>query len=151
MTLSLQQISDRIEIEDLIWHYSDIIDRKAFDELRTVFTEDAFIDYSVFGGSKGNLEDTIEFLHGAMGAFPYTQHLNANMQVKLDGDTAKGHIMCFNPQEMATSDGKTDTWMLGLWYNDVYQRTASGWRIKDRVEQRSWKFNTPEFMSFLDD
>ncbi len=150
MPLSLQEISDRIEIEDLIWHYSDIIDRKAFDELDTVFTEDAHIDYSVFGGSVGNRAETIEFLHGAMGAFPYTQHLNANMQVKLDGDVAYGHIMCFNPQEMKTPDGST-TWMLGLWYNDKYVRTADGWRIAERVEQRSWKFNVPDFMSFLDE
>ncbi|MFK8020199.1 MAG: nuclear transport factor 2 family protein [Pseudomonadales bacterium] len=151
MTLSLQQISDRIEIEDLIWHYSDIINRKAFEELRSVFTEDAHIDYSVFGGSKGSLEDTIKFLVDAMGIFPYTQHLNANMQVKLDGDTATGHIMCFNPQEMRLGKGETQTFMLGLWYNDIYVRTNEGWRIKERSEQRSWKFNTPEFMSFLDD
>lgn len=151
MTLSLQEISDRIEIEDLIWQYSDIIDRKAFDELRDVFTEDAEIDYSVFGGSKGGLEETIKFLHDAMGIFPYTQHLNANMQVKLDGNSAKGHIMCFNPQEMRVGEGKTDTFLLGLWYNDVYRRTDAGWRICERVEQRSWKFNTPEFMSFLDE
>lgn len=149
MPLSLQEISDRIEIQDLVWQYSDIIDRKAIDELRQVFTEDAFVDYSVFGGSKGNLEDTITFLKEALPIFTYTQHLNANLQVTLDGDKATGRIMCFNPQEMKMGDDRT-TFMLGLWYVDKYRRTDAGWRISERVEERSWKFNTPEFMSFLD-
>ena len=44
--LSLQEISDRLEIQDLVWRYSEIIDAKDFDKLREdVFTADAFIDY----------------------------------------------------------------------------------------------------------
>ncbi|MFQ3200830.1 MAG: hypothetical protein ACI9SK_001557, partial [Zhongshania sp.] len=33
MTLSLQEMSDRFEIQDMLYHYADIIDRKAVDEL----------------------------------------------------------------------------------------------------------------------
>ena len=51
--LSLQEISDRLEIQDLAWRFSEIIDTKDFDKLRDdVFTPDAFIDYSAFGGSR---------------------------------------------------------------------------------------------------
>ena len=59
MALSLQEISDRLEIQDLIYNYSAIIDQKRFDDLREVFTEDA--------------------------------------QITVDGDTATGRVMCFNP------------------------------------------------------
>jgi hypothetical protein len=38
MTLSLQEISDRLELQDLVTRYADIIDRKAFAELSTIFT-----------------------------------------------------------------------------------------------------------------
>ena len=38
--LSLQEISDRMEIQDLVYRYSELIDRKQFDGLREVFTED---------------------------------------------------------------------------------------------------------------
>ena len=44
--LSHQELSDRLEIQDLVFHYADLIDRRSFDELREVFTEDAHIDYS---------------------------------------------------------------------------------------------------------
>ena len=151
--LSLQEISDRLEIQDLVWRYSEIIDAKDFDKLRDdVFTPDAFIDYSTFGGSKGDLETTIEFLHKAMKIFPAHQHLNANIQVKLDGDppaqTATGRVMCFNPQELPAKEGEDEghIFFCGLWYIDAYVRTDAGWRITNRVEEKSYLFNRPEFM-----
>jgi hypothetical protein len=149
--LSQQELSDRIEIQDLVFHYADLIDGRNFDELReTVFTEDAFVDYSVYGGSVGDLETTISFLKDAVTEqlFPNCQHLNANIQVKLEGDTATGKVMCFNPMEMAITGQDNQTYMLGLWYVDAYRRTPQGWRISRRVEEKSWAFNTPDFMDF---
>lgn len=148
--LSQQELSDRFEIQDLCYRYADIIDRKDFQALRSeVFTEDAHIDYSVFGGSVGNLEDTISFLTNALteALFPAHQHLNANLQIQVVGDEGSGRIMCFNPQEMALPDGGSQLFMLGLWYVDTYRRTDKGWRISSRVEEKSWVFNTPDFMS----
>ncbi len=155
--LSLQEISDRLEIQDLVWRYSEIIDAKDFDLLREeIFTKGAFIDYSTFGGSKGDLETTIEFLHKAMKIFPNTQHLNANIQIKLAqvasaGDpapTATGRVMCFNPQELAPKKDEDEghIFFCGLWYVDEYVRTDAGWRIQKRVEEKSYLFNRPEFM-----
>ena len=148
--LSQQEISDRFEIQDLVFRYAHLIDTRQFDQLRDVFTEDAFVDYSVYGGSVGNLETTIEFLEQAVTRelFPNCQHLNANVQVTLDGDTASGRVMCFNPMEMNLPGGDSQTYMLGLWYVDEYRRTADGWRICRRVEEKCWAFNTPDFMDF---
>ena len=147
---SQQELSDRIEIQDLVFHYADLIDSKQFDQLRDdIFTPDAHIDYSVFGGSVGDLEETVTFLKAALTdeLFPNTQHLNANVQVQLDGDEARGRVMCFNPMEMALPDGGSQTYFLGLWYVDEYRRTANGWRICRREELKSWVFNAPEFMN----
>ncbi|MBK7949647.1 MAG: nuclear transport factor 2 family protein [Deltaproteobacteria bacterium] len=143
--LSQQEISDRFEIQDLIYRYSQLIDSKEFDTLATdVFTPDAFIDYSAFGGSKGDLATTIRFLKKAMKQFPNTQHMNANIQLKLDGDRATGRLMCYNPQEFTNEAGKIDVFVCGLWYVDEYVRTAQGWRIKNRVEERCYVANPPK-------
>ena len=146
--LSLQELSDRFEIEDLVKEYSHVVDRREFDRFRDLFTADAHIDYSAFNGSVGNLEDTISFLKSAVTAelFPNCQHLVSNIQVDLQGDRAEGRVMCFNPMEMGLSEGKTHLFMLGLWYLDEYQRTPAGWRIARREEEKSWVFNTPDFM-----
>jgi len=148
MALSLQEISDRLEIQDLIFEYSHLLDQKQFEQMRELFTEDAWIDYSAMGGSVGNLNDTIAFLKSAMVNFSDYQHLNANIQIKVDGDIATGRVMCFNPMEMSV-DGELCSFMLGLWYDDTYVRTETGWRFKDRIEVKSWMLNEPEFMKGL--
>ncbi len=146
MALTVQEISDRLEIQDLLFQYADIIDRQAVEELRGIFTEDAHIDYSAFGGSVGGLDSTLDFLASALPAFNNTQHLNANIQIQVDGDKAKGRVMCFNPMEMPVGE-VSQVFMLGLWYMDEYRRTEQGWRIVSRKEERSWVFNVPEFMA----
>ena len=65
--LSQQELSDRFEIQDLCYRYAELIDSKDFESLRQdVFTADAHIDYSVFGGSVGGVAETIEFLKQAL-------------------------------------------------------------------------------------
>ncbi len=147
--LSQQDISDRLELQDLVYFYSHLIDTKAFDQLREVFTEDAHIDYSAFGGSVGNLEETIAYLKQAVAdeIFPNSQHLNANLQFTVNGDSATGRVMCFNPMEMNLPDGGQQVFLIGLWYLDEYRRTPAGWRISRRVEEKSWIFNAPDFMN----
>lgn len=147
--LSQQELSDRFEIQDLVFRYADLIDSKRFDELReSVFTEDAHIDYSAMGGSVGDTEETIAFLKGALTdeLFPASQHLNANVQITLDGDSASGRVMCFNPMHMSMPGGGSQVYFLGLWYVDEYRRTPDGWRICHRAEEKSWVFNLPDFM-----
>jgi SnoaL-like domain len=148
--MSQQEISDRFEIQDLVFHYADLIDRKEVARLREeIFTEDAHIDYSAMGGSVGDVPTTIEFLEASLTdeLFPNTQHLNANVQVTLNGDTATGRVMCFNPMDMTIAEGETQTFFLGLWYVDEYRRTDAGWRISRRAEEKSWVFNAPDFMN----
>jgi hypothetical protein len=149
MSLTLEEISDRIELQDLCYRYAQLIDERDFGQLESVFTADAHIDYSAMGGSVGNLPDTIEFLTDAMTIFSNFQHLNSNLQFTVQGDTATGRVMCFNPMELETEDGSVHSFMLGLWYNDEYIRTAQGWRIVKRTEEKSWMLNEPEFMKPL--
>ena len=101
--LSQQELSDRFELQDLVFRYADIIDKRQIDRLADeVFSADAHIDYGAFGGSVGNVQETLAFLRESLTAdvFPNTQHLNANVQITVNGDSATGRIMCFNPMNM---------------------------------------------------
>ncbi|RLQ20405.1 nuclear transport factor 2 family protein [Seongchinamella sediminis] len=148
--LSQQELSDRLEIQDLVYRYAELVDSKQLDALRSeVFTEDAHIDYSAMGGSVGNVDETLDFLKASLTdeLFPASQHLNANIQVRVDGDGGTGRVMCFNPMVMAMPDGQRQTILMGLWYLDQYRRTPAGWRISRREEVKSWVFNAPDFMN----
>ncbi|MFO1510099.1 MAG: nuclear transport factor 2 family protein [Steroidobacteraceae bacterium] len=146
MKWTLQRMADRFEIEDMLVEYCHIIDAKQFDRLDEIFADDAWIDYTAMGGVAGNREEIKSFLKQAMPAFPSTQHMIANYQIRLDGDVATGRIMCFNPMQMELGEQGKPVFFLGLWYVDEYVRTGRGWRISRRVEEKSWVFNAPELL-----
>src|SRR6266498_5134300 len=134
MALSLEEISDRLAIQDLLVDYCHSIDSQNWDALDDVFTPDAFIDYSAFGGSTGDLPSTKEFLAKVMPSFASFQHMVATSKVTIDGDTATGRTICHNPMVMENGD----VFWCGLWYIDTFVRTPAGWRIQRRVEEKSY-------------
>jgi ketosteroid isomerase-like protein len=143
MALSLQQISDRIEIHDLLVRYSHAIDTRDFDALDEVFTPDALIDYSAMGGAKGSLPEIKDFLRKAMRQFTGFQHMIANSMIDLRGDEATGRTICHNPMVMTKPNGETHVFTCGLWYLDRLVRTPKGWRIRERVEEKCYFHNLP--------
>ena len=54
--LTLQEVSDRLEIQQLMAVYSNAIDQRNFDRLAEVFTPDAYIDYRAMGGIAGHYD-----------------------------------------------------------------------------------------------
>src|SRR6201985_173047 len=95
--LSLAEISDRFEIQQLLIDYSTAIDTREFDDLDHVFTPDAYIDYRAMGGIDGTFPDVKKWLPEVLPNFPAYSHLIGNFNVKVSGDTATSRIICFNP------------------------------------------------------
>ena len=133
-----QEIADRIEIDDLITRYATAVDTKDWDLYRTVFTDDAVIDYTSAGGIRGSLGEVVEWLSHALKLFPMTQHLITNRHVVLDGDTATGRSYYYNPLGRPDGKGGMQLLFFGGYYNDRFRRTADGWRIAERVEETAW-------------
>lgn len=145
MTMTLQEISDRLEIQELFVDYSQAIDRRNWDALDAVFTPDAFIDYSSTGGSSGDLASTKEFLAQAMPMFKTFQHMVGTSKIVVDGDTATATSILHNPMTFpAQGDESPRTFFVGVWYHDKLVRTSDGWRIKERVEELSYMHNAPD-------
>ena len=143
MTMSIEEISDRLEIQDLLTAYSHAIDTRDWDALDEVFTPDARVDYSAMGGSDGDLATTKQFLADAMVMFAGFQHMISNTVLEIDGDTAKSRTICHNPMVIDKGNGETHVFFCGLWYRDVLVRTPDGWRIHDRHEEKSFFHNLP--------
>ncbi|MBF6384174.1 nuclear transport factor 2 family protein [Nocardia farcinica] len=138
--LSLQEISDRMEIEDLMVRYAHAIDTHQWDLLDELFTADAHIDYTAMGGPAGDLAATKQFLATALPNFPAFQHLISNSALTIDGDTATGRTMCQNPMLVGGSDGPQQLMLCGLWNLDTFARIDGRWRIRSRVEEKSYMF-----------
>ena len=148
--LSLQEISDRLEIMMLLDRYGGAIDRVDMELLDTVFTPDAWIDYTAFViDFKGPYPEVRRRLKEGLSLSIGHQHIMCNKEIWLDGDTAKGRILCLNPMMRPETDagGRPCVGFHGLWYLDDYVRTPDGWRIKTRVEERCFSHNFPSDMT----
>ncbi len=135
--MTLQQIADRIEIDDLLTRYATALDGKDWELFGTCFTADAFIDYTGAGGIKGNLPEVRDWLAQVMAGFPMTQHLVTNRAVQITGDTATSRCALFNPMGVKDGDGLA-VFLEGGYYRDKLVRTADGWRIAERVEEPTY-------------
>jgi hypothetical protein len=140
--LSHAEISDRMEIQQLITDYSTAIDNRRFDDLDAVFTPDAYIDYTALGGIEGRYPEVKAWLAEVLPNFPMYAHMLGNFSVRIDGDTASSRTICFNPMVVpaATAQKDQDQIMFcGLWYDDEFTRTAEGWRMTRRVETKCFQ------------
>ena len=142
--LSLQEISDRMEIQILMNTYCTAIDTHDFDRLDEVFTADAYIDYRALGGIDGQFPEVKAWLKSVLVHFPNYFHMVSNTELHLDGDRARAKTICFNPMETPLPDGGTQVMFLGLWYVDDLTRTPKGWRLTKRVEQGCFQHHVPE-------
>lgn len=136
--LSLAEISDRLEIQQLMVDYSTAIDQRRFDDLDKVFTEDAYIDYTALGGIEGRYPEVKKWLSEVLGNFPVYAHMLGNFSVQVDGDTATSRVLCFNPMVLPGEPAKNGDQVMfcGLWYDDEFVRTPQGWRMTRRVETK---------------
>ena len=48
-------------------------------------------------------------------------------------------------------NGETHVFYCGLWYVDKFVRTPDGWRIKERVEEKSYMHNVPSDFSVAEE
>ncbi|MDL9945708.1 nuclear transport factor 2 family protein [Gordonia sp. ABSL11-1] len=130
--LTIEEISARLEIQQILTEYSTAVDSQQFEDLDRVFTADARIDYSATGGIVGDLAEVKAWLAQVLPAFSAYCHLVGNHDIRVDGDAATTRSLCLNP--MQTPDNST--FLLGLWYSDTWILTDDGWRITTRTLER---------------
>lgn len=136
--LSIEEISDRLEVQQLLIDYSTAIDQRRFDDLDAVFTPDAYIDYRVSGGIDGRFPEIKAWLKDVLPNFPAFYHMLGNVDVHIAGDRATSRAICFNPMVMGGGDDQNapQVYFVGIWYVDEFIRTAQGWRMTRRVEEK---------------
>lgn len=132
--LTIEEISARLEITQVLTDYATAVDSGRFDDLGAVFTDDAVIDYRVMGGIIGTPTQVTAWLGEVLPLFSAYCHLvgNVDINIDVDGATAMARSLCLNP--LQTPD--TSTVLIGLWYNDTLTCTDDGWRITSRTLEK---------------
>jgi ketosteroid isomerase-like protein len=137
-------VSDRLAVSDLLDDYAYGVDTKDWALVASVFTEDAVLDYSAFGGPNGPAADVVAWIRDSVGNFPLTHHHITNRRIRVDGDTATCSAELFAPMGMSTRDEALRLLLTGGRYVDSFVRTPDGWRINTRVCENGWMGTGPD-------
>jgi hypothetical protein len=118
MPMSLQEIADRLEIQDLLVRDSCAVDDRDWDACRGVFTADAVIDDTVTGGIRSGVEEHVAYMTKALSKILISQHAVSTVLIDIKNDEASARSHCSCPMVVDLGDGKTQVFFQGLWYRD---------------------------------
>lgn len=119
---------DQLAIHQLISLYGHLIDERQFSRSHELFTEDVRYDVTDFKSGEHVGIDAIVKLWTQTDRHPLAHHAT-NIIVTQDAD---GTTRVVSKGIGVLPDGKVGTTV----YKDIVVKTASGWRIKDRVALR---------------
>ncbi len=136
--MQLEELSDRLEINEILARYCHALDEKDWPAFRAIFTDDASIDFTAFGGPRGGVSALEAFLVPILNSLANSQHMVSTIKVDLDGDLARARSAAIVPMTTINAEGKESTSISGLWYEDDLVRTQHGWRIQSRKQIRGW-------------
>src|SRR3982074_2688913 len=102
------EIPERLKLDGLLTRYATAVDTRDWDLYQTVFTPDAFIDYTSSGGIRGELAEVTKWLWGALSGFSMSRHLVPNRDIRVAGDRATSRSYFYNPMGRTKRDGTLD-------------------------------------------
>ncbi|MCW2844841.1 MAG: hypothetical protein JWN22_2757 [Nocardioides sp.] len=139
--MDLQQMSDRLEIQEVLIRYTRAIDTGDWDRLDTVFTADAAIDYTQSGGIADTYAVVKPWLAKNLPIFPMRMHTLGQVEIGYDptGDEADVAAYFHNPMMMPGGDGPDLLIEFGGIYQHRMVRTVDGWRSRALFEEIIWK------------
>jgi hypothetical protein len=130
MSLSFQEVSDRLEIQDALTRYCYAVDDRDWDAYRQLFTSDAVIDDTVTGGIKSGAEEHVAYLKKALSKVLMSQHTISTILVDLNGNEAGVRVHSSCPIVFDMGQNERQVMFQGLWYRESLIRTEGGWKIR---------------------
>jgi 3-phenylpropionate/cinnamic acid dioxygenase small subunit len=136
----VRAVADKLEIQEQLARYARGVDTHDWELWRSVFTEDAVVDYSRSGVICGSRDEVADFLAAAYASIPWATHHITNIEIDLDGDRAAVRAMFFNPMQIPGVEGSSST---GGYYRHDFVRTLEGWKSEHLIEEPIWFLNRP--------
>jgi SnoaL-like domain len=126
--VNLQRLGDELEIGNLLSRYCRAVDAKDWGLYRSMFTDDARVDYSAAGLVVGTCDEAVEYLGRHQASITVGMHYVTNVESRVEGDAAAVVAMWFNAVRLPGSS--EIRFFFGRWHDQMV-RTESGWRIRD--------------------
>lgn len=132
---SVRTLADRLDIQELLARYADMVDRRDWTKMDQVFALEATVDFRESGGPSGPFREMMAWLDRALDSWPNNLHLVTNVIIELAGDRASSTSYYHVPIGREPHDGSQYTLTESGRFLDRLIRTSDGWRILARVCQ----------------
>jgi len=144
--VDLQALADKLEIQEKLARYARGVDTNDYELWKSVFTEDALIDYTSTSDQLpvAKPDDMAVYLEAGLGKAPWKIHYITNIEIDLDGDRAKVIAQFNNPMQLPGMDKPS---YCGGYYHHDFVRTPAGWKSEKLVEELVWFVNKPGGLS----
>lgn len=148
--MTLEELSDRESIRDVVYRYCHAIDRRDPEMLKNVYWPDATDDH---GFMHSGVDEFVKTAMEMVGACVVTQHNVGNILIHLEGDSARVESYVNTYQRMEgpskhwrtksgpvpeSQRGKFAEFFTGSRYIDRMQKRNGVWRISERTLVQDW-------------
>ncbi|MBT4522978.1 MAG: nuclear transport factor 2 family protein [Halieaceae bacterium] len=139
--MTLDEVADRMEIQQLVCKYSRAIDRRDFALLRTLYADDSTDEHGgMFAGSGA---DYVAWVSRVLETSGHTSHQILNHMIMVEGDYAEGEVYTLNVHIMENADGEQANVSTGSRYLDHYTKSSKGWQFLHRKTVADYTLNLP--------
>ncbi len=121
------------EIEQLLYRYAWMVDKREWNLMDQVFAPGGTIDYATTGGpGKMPYRDALNWLDEALSGYPINLHHITNISVDVSGDEGKSRCYFTAPMGRKEADGKSIFVTNAGYYLDDLRRVDGKWLIAAR-------------------
>jgi hypothetical protein len=132
--------ADELRIQRVLYDYAWGCDSGDWKLLRSIFTDDAQLDYTTSGGPSGGRDEVVAWLEESLSQVDMIQHVVSNFQIDVSGDRAGGRAMFFTSVRLP---GSSDLLLTGGYYDLEFGRVGEEWKLRRLFEDNRWMNRDP--------
>ena len=134
-----EDVRDHLNVSDTLYRYCSTVDRKDYPGLRSVFTDDARMRFSM----NGNWGDWVE---GADGIIAWVDKMTADRGAQhhllsvyhVDIDDDKASVLAYLTSHQTAADDPNQVLQMCSRYRDELRRAGDGWLISQIQLEVCW-------------
>lgn len=131
----LQTLLDKQAIREVLRRYARGIDRMDWELVRSCYHPGAVDEH---GNFVAPVEEFVPWVSGALATMHGTTHFICNTLIDVEGDAAWSEAYCIAYQRTPSRSGTDNDHILGVRYNDRFERRQGEWRIAHRKVVWEW-------------
>jgi hypothetical protein len=134
-SIAASDVADRLELEQLVARVGQCLDDGRYDDLRTIYTDDAVADTP--GGRAEGIDAVVAQARRSHERFAAVHHLITGTTAEVDGDHA--HVRA-EYVAVFRQDAAAPMLAQGASYRFTARRTTAAWRLASVTSLPRWRW-----------